>query len=168
MNARELIALNEQIIAFNVIMKQSLKDEIDAATVAIAALGDAQGIQAAKDKLAADLASFGTMEAEAQAHYDNEQAKLDEATQVLVSAQTQLAQDQATLRVAQDVLAQGQAQLDVDKAASAQYFATEQVKLAEAQALCDSDRASLNDAFNGIAQRESAVAQKLAAMKAIV
>ena len=112
MNAKELIQLNDQFIAFNAVMTGSLQKEIDDAKAAIDALGGAQAIVAQTATLEQAKADFEAYKATVADVFTQKNEEVDKATAAVAALQVSVEATQASV-------VEGQAQLESDKKALA-------------------------------------------------
>jgi chromosome segregation ATPase len=168
MNAKELVALNEQMLAFNSLMKGELAKEVADATAALEALGSAQTLQADRDSLGQAKANLEAEKASVEASFEAISHGLDSRTLAVQEAEAALAKDQSDLAQAKQELEAAQADFAGVQAQLQSDLAQVRSELATKLALCDQDRIELDKGFADIAARELVVSQKLAAMKAIV
>lgn len=168
MDAKQFLALNESMIAIQVLMSGKLADETASAKAALDALGNAQTLGARQDKLAQDKADFEAYKANAEAQIQSDKDKVN-------ALQYQLTQDQEAHQSAVDALASATASLaseknafEAEKASQVEFIANAHEKINEANQLIATKQSELQDALRQIDLREQAVADKLAAMKALV
>lgn len=166
MNAKELLQISEQYLAFNTVMSGALKDEIKACQEATKALGGAKSIAAAKDNLEADKASYESYKASVQAVFDETRKELTTREEEVKAQADALTASELELRGAAADLMVMQAQLDFDKETAAKFLADSQAALDKATAKVAKEQAQLDGAYAGITAREATVAAKLAAIQA--
>jgi ACT domain-containing protein len=166
MNAKELLQVSEQYLAFNTVMSGVLQDEIKACQEAMDALGGAQAISEAKGSLDADKASYESYKASVQAVFDQTKEELTAREQILKDQTITLASVELSLRADQATLIVVQSQLDADKETAAKFLADGQAIIAATQAHLADEQTQLDAAFAGITSREATVAAKLAAIQA--
>jgi hypothetical protein len=168
MNARELLKLNEQVIAVTVMMRGGLAKEVEDAKAALDALGTAEAILAAKAINEADTATFEAYKVRVEVAFDKANTALDAKETDYTDRVSALSVGEQALRINQGVLSAGQADLASKQVAYIAQAQVDQAALVAARAEIDSEKTALDAAFAGVAARELAVSQKLAAMKAIV
>ena len=168
MNAKELVALSEQMMAFNSIMKGELDKEIKEAKTALDALGSAKTLKADRDSLDKDKAALEASKASYEAIVNETEDGFDAQADHLDKVASQLAADKEILteeRLA--FTAYLTEQEAILKAAKKEVESTRKSLLVSMEEVA-SQRASLESTFADIAKREQAVADKLAALKALV
>ena len=167
MNAKDLLQINEQICAFNAIMKGELEKEIDQANTAIEALGGAQAIAKAKASMEADKASL-----------DAYKASVDQAIQ---ERKDELAKEKADLDAKELSVSNAEKALATETAAFLEQGRAFQIQMTEEQTKLNLAKKGLQPALDDLANqqknmqvarldleaREAALAAKLAALKAI-
>ncbi|MEK6849324.1 MAG: hypothetical protein AABY01_02000 [Nanoarchaeota archaeon] len=97
MNAREFLALSDQLAAFQAAMSGALKKEADEARASIQALDDAHNLVELEAKLAAREAAFAANRASAEASLNQLKSELDEKEVQLSSKEAELDLRETTL-----------------------------------------------------------------------
>ena len=168
MDAKQFLALNESMIAIQVLMSGDLKKETADAKAALDLLGGAKAAASVQAQLDQDKADFENYKS-----ISEDTIAADKTA--LASAQDQLAQDKQahqsdldSLASDRSSLAAEKAQFEADKLAHQQDISTAQNALADAQSKVTQQSNDLSAAQRAVDVREQAVADKLAAMKAIV
>lgn len=168
MNARDLLQLNDQLIAFNALIKGDLAKEVAQAKAALEALGSAQDIAGAQTRLETDKNAFEAYKTSVQTILDetkigiqNEQENVKKAFADLQTERENVSKAKADYVTAQDKFLND---TDVTNKTIADAYSA----LALATAKVTADQESLAKAVADVSAREAEVVRKLAAMKAIV
>ena len=168
MDAKDFLKMNEQMIAFNTLMKGELAKETAAAKAAVDLLGGAKAIEASQAILGAEQQRLDVLEASIAARTVTIEQLLKDRSAELDVSDLELQVGKAALETAQltfDVFKEeqidkfNQLRSNLDQERESLKVALEQL---------ESDRIALDKGFALIASKELAVSQKLAAMKAIV
>ena len=168
MDAKQFLALNEQMIAINMLMGGQLAKETADAKAALDALGGAKAINKIQAQLDKDKADFEAYKADAEAQIEKDKATIQ-------AKQFALAEEQAKFASDADALVSEHASLATEKSA---FEASKQEQndaiikatndLAIARQMVDVQSNDLSAAQRAVDAREQVVADKLAAMKALV
>jgi hypothetical protein len=167
MQAREFLALAEQLAAFQAVMSGSLKQETQAAQTALDALGSAKEIKARAEAIDSEQMALDSYRSDQVAFLDSYKADLlakDEALNVRekdladkeVALQALIVSSQASV----DAVTASQASLEAAtakaEARSAKFVADVEAKKAEYQSMVDD-----------VAAREQALHAKVEALKSL-
>jgi len=168
MDAKQFLALNEQMIAINMLMGGQLAKETADAKAALDALGGAKAINKIQAQLDQDKTDFEAYKADAEAQIEKDKATIQ-------AKQFALAEEQAKFASDADALVSEHASLATEKSA---FEASKQEQndaiikatndLAIARQMVDVQSNDLSAAQRAVDAREQVVADKLAAMKALV
>jgi signal transduction protein with GAF and PtsI domain len=167
MNVKDLLQMNDQMIAFNALIKGDLAKEVKQAKEALDALGSAQSIAAAQAKVDADLLEYNTYVEEKTTLFTEIKEALKQEQENVNKSFDDLREVKLAISKAKDELVTAQDKLlnDTDLTNKAISDAWKDLALATAKVKRDQDE--LKETFANIAKRETNVAEKLAAIKAL-
>lgn len=168
MDAKDFLKMNEQMIAFNTLMKGDLAKEVQAAKDAIDQLGGAKAIKGLQDQLDKDKVEFEDYKMSIESFLETSKEALAVQTYEINQERIKLAADQTDVIQASHDLEQAKGEFEGIQAEAQAALAAARQELADKSSLVEADRIALDKGFADIAARELVVSQKLAAMKAIV
>lgn len=166
MNAKELLQINEQMMAFNTVMSGALKEEMTKAQATLDALGTAEEHATKQTKLDLEKAGFESYKASVQAIFDETKADIASDKEKIKKARELLEEKAKGAQAKQDDVATKQAQVAVSQVASQVALDQAWEKFnAESQALAQK-QASVDGILASAAAREAMVQAKLDAISA--
>lgn len=166
MNAKDMLQFNEQLIAFDALMKGKFAKELAETQAALDELGTAEERANAQAKIVADSAALDSYIVDVNKSFDRirtklekDHAKLAVDQQTVMDANTQVEQDRASVMAAKLTFESFMKE-------ERQALALEKAALAPALAALVSEQAQLVKDQTAVAQREAAVQAKLDAISA--
>lgn len=164
MNAKELLQINEQMMAFNTVMSGELKAELKAAKEALASLGSAQEISGAMAKLASARMDFDSYKATVQAIFDSEKEEIAKDKDKIKKRTASLAEKEESIQTQVDAFGMVQTQMMESLAKEKEALDKSWADFHTANAKYAKDKVALVAAQEDITAREAKVQAKLNAI----